>query len=250
MLTVIVLTHNSAGDVKELLPQVVGWAEEVLVVDDGSTDQTREIVEKAGARVITHELANDYSRQRNFGLDQAKNEWVLFVDADERVSEELKKEIVTAIKAGENDGFLIPRHDIFWGSRLRYGETGFTALVRLGKRSAGRWRRPVHEGWEINRVGKLHSPLIHFSHPQLSLFLDDINRYTTIEADYRLKKGEQTTMAAILIYPMGKFVFNYVVRLGGWDGFPGLVMATMMSLHSLMMRAKWFEKQRIMSKEQ
>jgi len=126
------------------------------------------------------------------------------------------------------------------GNELMWGETGQLQLIRLARRQMGRWHRPVHEIWRIKgSVGQLKSPLYHYPHPTLADFFNKINHYTNIEAGYRRR---QFDLFELIFYPPGKFFYNYFIKLGFLDGIPGLIMAVMMSLHSLLVRIKLYEK--------
>ncbi|MBM3284233.1 glycosyltransferase family 2 protein, partial [Candidatus Gottesmanbacteria bacterium] len=197
-------------------------------------------------------LEGDFASQRNYGLSKAKGDWVLFVDADEIVSKELASEIKYRLfrlgksfsgqaKSLSNQvtGFYLKRLDYFLGQWLRYGETGSIRLIRLARREAGTWKGRVHEHWGIEgKVGQLNNPLLHYSHKNISLFLKKINRYTDIVAQYWKEQGREITFWQILLYPLGKFIHNYLVRRGFLDGVPGLIMALMMSFHSFLTRGK------------
>lgn len=242
MITAVVLTKNEEKNIKECL-ETVKWCDEIVVIDDYSEDKTVEIVEKLGVKVFRHHLGNDFARQRNFALRQAQGEWVLFIDADERVSAALAAEITNyKLHITNYSGFYFRRNDWFLGRWLNHGETANVKLLRLAKKGTGRWKRRVHETWEIEgRIGELKNPLLHYPHQTISQFLEQINRYTTIDAYQFYKKGKKFSLWQILVYPPAKFIQNYLLKFGFLDGFPGLVMALMMSLHSLITRVKLWE---------
>lgn len=177
-------------------------------------------------------------------LTKAKTTWVLFVDSDEKISQNLKKEILEVIQSSEYDAYYVPRLDIFMGRELRHGETGHARFVRLAKKDFGRWIRPVHETWipssKNKEIGTLQHPLIHESHPTISSFLEKINNYSTIDADYRFKQGVKSSLWQIWVYPMAKFIYNYFFKLGILDGTPGTIMAIMMSFHSYLTWTKLY----------
>lgn len=183
----------------------------------------------------------DFATARNAELARAKTEWVFFVDSDETVSPELEREVQEAIKSTKYDAYSIHRVDTFMGRQLRYGETGHAQFVRLARKSYGEWQRPVHEVWVgKGKIGKLQHPLLHNAHPSISSFLDKINRYSKIEAEYRRERGRKSSLFAIAVYPIAKFKFNYLVRRGFVDGVPGLILAMMMSYHSYLTWTKLY----------
>ncbi len=244
MISVVLLSHND----EEILARAissVSWADEVIVVDDASSDTTVEIAKKSGATVIIHPLEKDFATQRNIGLQKAKDEWVFFLDSDEVVSTELKNEILSIVNtiggASEIVGYFIKRTDHMWGKALMHGETSDVRLLRLAKKGSGLWSRPVHEIWEIvGKTSELHCPLDHFPHPTVAQFLHEINMYSTINADMLYANKTPAKGWHIIAYPKAKFIKNYIVLGGFRDGMPGVLVAIMMSLHSFLTRGKLY----------
>src|SRR3989344_3247273 len=183
--SVILLTKNCQKIIKRSLKSIA-WAKEIVIIDDFSEDETvkvaRSVNLKGKLRVYRRHLKNDFASQRNFGLMKAKLKWVLFVDADEVVSLELKKEITNLEPKNSINGYLIPRRDFLWGKKLRYGETGKMKLLRLGKKGCGSWERGVHEYWNIKgNLGNLKSEIAHHTHENLSKFMEQINYYSSLK---------------------------------------------------------------------
>lgn len=238
-LSVIILTKNEERNIADCM-QSVRFADEIVVVDDNSEDSTVEIARKAGAKIYSRELKDDFASQRNYGLRKASGKWVLFLDADERVSEKLRREIVQTIKDPVSEmGFYLKRVDFMWGRQLKHGETGEIELLRLARRTAGKWKRPVHEYWQvIGRTGRLQNPLLHSPHPTLREFIKSLNWMSSLHAQANLEEGKRSSLVKIIIWPGGKFVYNYLLRLGFLDGIQGLVFALMMSFHSFLAWAK------------
>ncbi len=246
----IILTKNEEKNIEECL-KTLKWADEVIVIDDESTDKTVEIAKKNGAKVLEHSLNNDFSAQRNFGLEQTSGEWIFFIDADERVSPQLRAEITKTTQnnarapfgGGGNgvNGYFVKRKDFIFGKKLGFGETSRVKLLRLAKKGIGEWKKPVHEVWEIRGViGMLASPLLHFPHQTVSEFLEKINLYSTLRARELYNKGKKTNLLEILSYPIAKFLKNYFCLLGLLDGMPGFIIAILMSFHSFLVRSKLY----------
>ncbi len=248
MISVIVLAKNEEKNLPGCLESIRQLADEILVIDDNSTDKTTEIAKKFGAKVFTHPLNNNFAQQHNFGLEKAKGQWVLFVDADERVSPELIKEIKEKIKScsianglPKFDGFYLKRQDFFGGRALRYGETAKVRLLRLAKKGKGKWQREVHETWKIkDKVGELKNPLLHYPHQTISDFIDHVNFHSTLHAQALKKEGVKPSFFRIIFYPKAKFIQNYIFRLGFLDGMPGIIVALMMSFHSFLANSKLY----------
>ena len=126
--------------------------------------------------------------------------------------------------------------------QLKYGETSQVWLLRLARKHAGEWKRPVHETWSVSgSVGKLEHPLDHKPHESIAAFMNKINLYTSLEAHYRKRQGESFSWFALLLFPLGKFFANYILAQGYRDGYPGFSMAMIMSIHSLSVRVKQYE---------
>lgn len=238
----LVLTKNEAENIVPCLGSV-SWCDQLIIIDDNSTDRTAALARSAGALVYKRALKADFASQRNFGLGKVSCEWAFFIDADERVPESLKGEILASLDRYDYSGYKLTRTDVFLGKRLGFGETASVSPIRLARKSAGSWRRPVHEVWDIKgKVAKLQQPLLHYPHRSISGFIAEINQYTQIEAEFRRERGESTSFVELLLFPIAKFIQNYIFRIGILDGFPGLVMAFMMSLHSLTLRVKVRQK--------
>lgn len=173
----------------------------------------------------------DFANERNLLLEKARSDWVLFLDSDEKISSELQKELDT--NNFKCDGYFIKRLDYFMGKWLKFGETGNIKLLRLGKKGAGKWVRKVHEYWAIKNTGTLFGTILHF--PLLTI--RKINYYSSLDAG---EFGKFTYWQ--LVKPIAKFIQNYFLRLGFLDGLPGFVHAYMMSLQSLVVRVKQYEK--------
>ena len=241
MISVVVLTKDEEKNLSQCLGSVK-WVDEILVIDDNSTDKTLEIAKKFGGKIFTHSLNNDFAAQRNFALRQAQGQWVLFVDADERVSLELANEIKKEIKEKKVDGFYLKRQDFFGGRALKYGETANVRLLRLGRKGKGKFEREVHEVWDIKgNISELKNPLLHFPHQTLSDFIDHVNFHSSLHAEALKKEGVRPSLFRIIFNPLGKFIQNYIFRCGFLDGTSGIIVALMMSFHSFLARAKLYQ---------
>jgi hypothetical protein len=173
-------------------------------------------------------------------MSQAKGQWILFVDADERVTKGLAKEIVEHVSTDKDTGgYYIQRCDHLFGKFLKHGETGNIEILRLAKKGAGLWAGKVHEVWVTkDKTKTLHSPLLHYPHVTVGEFLRDINFYSTLRAEELYEMKEHVSWWSIILYPKAKFIQNYFLRLGILDGVPGFILAAMMSFHSFLVRGK------------
>lgn len=240
MISAVVLTKNEGKNIRRCI-KGLQWCDEIIIIDDYSTDKTLNLVKRC--RAFKRRLNGDFAGQRNFGLTKAKGDFVLFIDADEVVSKELQKEIITRTKYSKCSGFYLKRKDVFWGKELNYGETGNTKLIRLGRKNAGKWRRKIHEFWDIKGERcELSSPIIHYHNESLSNLIEKINYYSGIHAKENIKEGKKSNLLKIIFYPLGKFFVNYFLKLGFLDGTRGFIMAAVMSIHSFLSWSKvWMD---------
>ncbi len=243
-LTTVILFHSVDEKLMKAVKSV-SFSDEILLLSESEENKKIYVPRnlQAKTRVIAVPLERDFSRKRNIGLSQASSEWVLFIDSDEYVSQELKEEIIEGIDQRDVHGFFIKREDMFMGKALKHGEPSDVTLLRLARKDAGVWKRPVHEYWDVEKhTDILRSPLHHNPHASISSFLEKIMLYTSIESEYRKLEGRTFFLTELLFFPLLKFLDAYILKLGFLDGFPGLSIAYMMSLHSLCVRVQMYEK--------
>ncbi|MBU1200153.1 glycosyltransferase family 2 protein [Patescibacteria group bacterium] len=261
-LSVIILNHLPTNLLKPTLKSV-SFADEILIIQDSSSchsdsplrhsehsEESRRLSAAslrfarsfAGLRmtrpirVFTRSLTN-FAKQRNLALKKAKTDWVLFVDSDEIVPKKLAQEIKQAIKSQNYQGYLLPRQDVILGQVLKHGETGSIKLLRLARKSAGKFSRSVHEIWNIQgRVGELKTPLLHIKENFTFEFLKRIGRYGPIDSSSLIAENKPFSYSRLLLNPPAKFIQNYIVRRGIQDGLLGLFHAYLMSVQSLSVR--------------
>ena len=246
-ISAIILTKNEGKNLGECI-RALTFCEEIIVIDDYSSDKTVEIARGLGAKVFQRSLDGNFAAQRNFGLEKATNKWVLFIDADERVSHELKEEMEKEVPAPNNShlGYFLKRDDYFFGKKLKFGETASVSLLRLARKSAGKWMRSVHEVWEVQgRTKTLKNPLEHYPHQSLREFINDINFHSGLHAEANHQEGKHSSLVKILFWPKLHFFKNYFLKLGFLDGTEGFVLALMMSLHSFLAWSKlWLDERK------
>ena len=239
-LSAVIIAKNEEKNIEACLKSL-SFCDEKIVIDDNSTDKTSILAKKMGAQVFAKEKEGNFSNLRNFGLSKAEGDWILFVDADERVSDALSLEITYVINDSANslDGYLIKRKDTIWGKELKHGDSGAIRLLRLGKKGKGEWKGQVHEIWNIKgKTEILKNQIFHYPHRGVEDFLRSINYYTDLRAEELIRKKVKITWFSIIAYPFSKFFISYFIKLGFLDGVPGFISATMMSLHSFLSRGK------------
>ena len=222
-LSAVLITKNAAAQLEACLASLRHCAE-ILVVDSGSEDGTVELARRLGARVIETEWRG-YGPQKQFAVEQAAHDWVLCVDADERVSDGLRAAMVAALEAPAHVAYRFPRCNRFLGRYLRHGEGYPDWSLRLFDRRHARWSADaVHEKvLAEGEVGTLTGDLLHDSAESLDNYLAKQNRYTTLAAAEAHRRGRRAGPWQLLLSPAIRFCKFYVFRLGFLDGLAGLV---------------------------
>ena len=246
-ITTVIITNKLS--LNPLLLNSLSFANEIIIIFDSSNRHCEEVLRRGSpgyplrvnltppTKIYFHPLNNDFSAQRNFALQKAKSDWVLFVDDDEYVGTELAREIKVAIKNSDFNGYLIKRLDVAYHTPLLHGETGNLKILRLGRRASGEFQRPVHEVWHISgRVGELSSPLYHIKDHFVSEFIGRLDRYGIIDAKMLTIEGKPFSWFRLLFYPLAKFKLNYIFKAGFLDGTVGLFLAYLMAVQSLTVR--------------
>jgi glycosyltransferase involved in cell wall biosynthesis len=232
-----VIALNAAAQLPECLASVA-FADEVVVVDSGSSDGTAQVASRYGARVIVKEWLG-FGRQKQFAVEQAMHDWVLCLDADERVSPELAASLVRTLDAPDAPVYRMARRNRFLGRWLRHGEGYPDWSARLFDRRQARWSDDaVHEKVLGAPVGTLGGDLLHESAQDLSSYLEKQNRYTTLAAQELHRRGHRASLVDLAFSPLARFLKYYLLRLGFLDGMPGLVHISIGCMNSFMKYAK------------
>jgi len=226
-LSACIITFNEADRVEDCI-RSLAFCDEILVVDSHSTDATRELARALGARVMERDWPG-YGGQKQFAVDSAANDWVLCLDADERVSPELRAQI-EALRAGGfagHAGWLVPRLTDYFGRFLWHGNAYPDRLVRLFDRRRGGWNgRSIHENTMVDgRPGRLRGHLLHYSYRNLADHEARMARYAELMARAMHEDGRRGSLLSVLFNPAWRFLRGYLLRLGFLDGWRGLTFA-------------------------
>jgi glycosyltransferase involved in cell wall biosynthesis len=230
---------NEADRIGECL-RSADFADEWIVVDSHSTDATREIAAAFGARVIERDWAG-WVEQKNFAVEQASHDWVLCLDADERLSPELLRSIEAALERDDDTaGFEFARLTRYMGRWIRHGGWYPDRKLRLFRRSSGRFEgRNPHDRVRVNgRVERLAGDILHDPFRSLSDHIRTIDRYTTVAAEEKHARGVRASLVDLTLRPWGKFVRMYLLKRGLLDGLPGFVVAVTGSFYVFLKYAK------------
>ncbi len=242
-ISAILITLNEEKNLEACLDGI-RWVDEIIVVDCGSRDGTERIARKYTDK-FHYRAWESFSRQKAHALDLASNEWVLSLDADERVSEELAEEIRAAAGAGTPDGYFLKRDNFFLGKLMRGSGWQRDYQMRLFRKSrAAVTDRLVHEGFEIDgATGRLSSHLKHYTYASLSSAFAKMNEYTSLEAmEYHAKR--KSSGGAVVMRSLSAFLRNYVSRRGYRDGAHGLVLSLLNSATTTLLYMKIWELRR------
>jgi glycosyltransferase involved in cell wall biosynthesis len=229
-LSVVIITYNEERNIARCLEAVHGVADEVVVVDSFSTDDTVPISQQLGARVVQHAFEG-YVQQKNFATAQALHHHVLQLDADEVLTEELRQSILAAKNNWQGAGYTLARLTNYCGSWVRHGGWYPDRKLRLYDRRLGQWEGLLlHERYEVavgQSVSALTGDALHYSYDSVEQHVQQLNRFTSIAADELWLRGKhRVSLFHLLLKPWWKFVHGYFFRLGFLDGFAGLSIAT------------------------
>lgn len=248
-LSVAIITYNEERMIKRCL-ESVKWADEIIVVDSGSTDMTVKTAKKYGAKVVNKKWMG-FSKQKNFALSLAKNKWILSLDGDELVSPELAREIrETIVKQGAFYVYRIPRKNFYYGGRwLKHGSIYPDAAIRLIQKNRGAFRDVlVHEEIDSDSpAGILKHDIEHYSKPGIGDHINALSRYTTLDAQEAYSTGRRATGYSVLVKPLFFFIKRYIFKAGFLDGFEGFLYHIMSAWYLFIYELKLLELERPLS---
>lgn len=227
--TVVVAARDEAANIVACV-ESVRWAREIVVVENGSTDNTAELAARAGARVLAHDFVT-IGGQRNAAIGTASHEWILVVDADERATPELGDEIRRVTTARIHEAYRIPRRNFFLGREVRHGGWNRDKPVRLFRSNARYGDSRVHEHVEVGGpVGELKSALLHAPYATMGQYFEKLDRYSQWWAEDKFEKGRRVSAAGVVVRPPLRFLSMYVAKGGFLDGASGAMLACMASV--------------------
>lgn len=226
-LSVIIITKNEEANIRACLDSV-GFADERIIVDSGSSDDTVALARAAGASVIETSDWPGFGPQKNRALDAARGEWVLSLDADERIPDALRDEILAAIGNPAQHAFALPRLSSFCGRFIRHAGWYPDYIVRLFRRDAGRFSDDlVHENVELKNVTpvRLRTPIIHYSYPDDDAYLRKLAQYSSLGAQQAYAAGKRSSLSQAILHAASAFLRSYLFKRGFLDGRAGLMVA-------------------------
>lgn len=243
-ISAILIVKNEEKNIEVCL-ESVKWADEIIIVDAHSTDKTVDIARKFTNKIILQEWLG-YSKQKNAALSYASNEWVLSIDADERVSDDLKAEIKKILDGiSEVNGYYIPIKNYYFGKFLRYGGFYPDYHLRLFKKNKGIFESKViavHEGLNVKgSIGHLKNPIIHIAYRNIKGYFEKFNKYTTMEAEGWFAHGRKPSGYTMVFKPFYSFIKRYILKAGFLDGIAGFLACIFSSFYIFVFQLKLLE---------
>ena len=234
-ITAIIPAFNEEDNILDAIASVA-WCDQVIVVDSFSTDRTAELVKSTSAQLIQHEYTGP-AEQKNWAIQHAFHDWILFLDADERVTDALKVEMEAVLSNPQYNAYWIFRKNHFMDKEIRYSGWQGDKDIRLFQKGTCTYKQvAVHEEMEcVSAVGVLKEKLIHYTYKDLNHYLAKFDRYTTWSARERGKKTQKVTYFHLLIKPAFRFIRHYVIKLGFLDGKEGFIISVL-SAYSVFLR--------------
>ncbi len=232
-LAAVAICKNEERDIRGFLDHLLPWIDEVVVIDDGSTDRTLEILRAEGDRVTVIERSMDpvdgFAGQRNAGIDAARSDWLIHMDIDERVTPELAREIRASIDGTDLNGLRYRRTNYFLHRPMRAGGWETWNRPQIARRGSHRFKNRIHEECVIDggedRIGQLESRMPHLIDGSYTERLAKSFQYCQVVADQKLEQGERVRFSTLLLRPALLFIKRYLIQRGIVDGIPGLIAA-------------------------
>ncbi|MBI3398713.1 MAG: glycosyltransferase family 2 protein [Deltaproteobacteria bacterium] len=240
-LSVTIITLNEESNIRLCL-ESVKWADEILVSDSGSSDKTVEICKEYGAKVFIDQWLG-FGKQKNLIAGRAQNNWILNIDADERITPDLRAEIETALSNGEYQGYYISRKNFFGDTWIRHCGWHPDYNLRLYRKDKGRFNeRDVHEAVQIDaKAGYLKAPLEHYTYKNISDYLRRMDRYSTLAAEEMLKNGKSAGLLDLTFRPCFTFFKIFFLQKGFLEGYNGVILSGLYSAYTFSKYAKLWE---------
>jgi glycosyltransferase involved in cell wall biosynthesis len=243
-ITGLIPCKNEQRNIRECLESLYPITDEILVADSGSTDRTMEIAREFDkVRVIEREYrtSGDF---KNWAIPQAQHEWIILLDADERLTEPLRREIVSTLEAPTSDGYWIYRANHFMGHPVPWGDSGTDKVVRLFRRDMGRYAGPSDHGevqLSSGRVGVLNEKMLHYTCWDYDQVFQKFHRYTKLQAEQWHEAGRDTSYLRLFLNPIFRFLREYVLQLGFLNGKAGVQLAMLAAFYSFTKQARLWE---------
>jgi glycosyltransferase involved in cell wall biosynthesis len=242
-ISAVVITKNEELNIRECL-ETLKWADEIVIIDSNSTDNTRAIASEFTQNIFST-YSDVFSEKRAMSFDKCSNDWILFLDADERITPKLQEEILSLTPVAGVYGYRLSRRNYCFGQWLKHSGVYPDKHIRLfNKQHASITPRIIHEGVEITgSVGELKNDFIHYSFRDMTQMMDKINLYSTLEAKEKLTKNKQISKAGVFTHALSAFLRVYISRKGFKDGAGGFFLSFCYSMVSFLSHLKLLKLQ-------
>ena len=240
-LSAVIITRDEAKNIEDCL-RSVRFCSERVVVDSGSRDHTVRLARAAGA-VVCERVFDHFAAQKNFGIQKASGDWVLLLDADERVTEALKEEILETLAAPSADGYAFPRQNRIFGRWMKHGANTGDVQLRLVKRSEARFYGRVHERVRLKgKIKKMKNPLLHYTTDTISDYMKKLNAYTDLEAETLAERAPVETLLGMKQKPLLRLLQLIFLKQAFLDGLEGFLFAVLSAYYDFVSHAKHWER--------
>ena len=243
-ISAVIITKNEEANIERCLKSIQ-WVDEIIIVDSGSTDKTLEICKNHNCRIIETEWLG-FGRTKILAVNTATYNWILSIDADEQVTDPLKKEIQNILVNPVYNGFRIKRNSFYLGKLIRFCGWNHDYQLRLFNRNFGNYNKKiVHESVKLTgEVGKIDQPLLHYTYPTIQSHILRMNKYSELGAEQALIKGKSTNLFGAVVRGLLKFIKMYLLQLGFLDGKIGFLLSYNSSFGVYLKYLKLWEKTR------
>lgn len=245
-LAILILTRNEEDNIVSVVENAKKCTDEVIIIDSGSTDRTVELAKEHEAKVSFRAWTDDFSAQRNFALAQTKADWVLYLDADERLNDELIENVNQIIHSGEmKHQYSMERKSVAFGTKFNHGVLKPDHVARMFPRTQVKWVNKVHEHPECSLpVKDLRGHIEHYTYKSWQHWEGKLCRYTTIWAEDVYRRGKKISLSSIFMHSIGGFFKMFVMRAGFLDGWMGTYMCFNHFFYTMLKYLKLYELQR------
>lgn len=241
MISATIITLNEEKNILKALESIKDFVDEIIIVDSGSSDKTIEIAKKFNVKIFNRKFDN-FANQKNWAVSKTTGDWILALDADEEITEDLKKEIKEKINDSNFTAFIMPRKNFILGKEIKYSRWSPDKHIWLWKKGFGKWVGNVHEEVQVmGEIGVLKNNKIHNSHRTLSEFMKANDFYSSILATDLFSKKEKFSFSKMIWESIYEFVLRFILKLGFLDGLVGFILAYTMGIYKLTVWVKVWE---------
>lgn len=248
-LSVVINAQNAEANLPQALASVKNLADEIVLIDQNSSDKTADIARKAGAKIYKHESVRYVELARNFGISKATNDWVLVLDPDEEIPVSLAKEIKNVLKSPKADFYRIPRRNIIFGKWMKHSRWWPDYNIRLFKKGKVSWNEVIHTvpmtqgtGGELEANEKL--AIVHHHYDSIEKYLEHLNRYTSVQSKLKIDGGYKFSWKDLLGKPADEFLSRYFFGEGYKDGIQGLALGLLQGFSELVLYLKIWQEEK------